>query len=162
VAPVGNSAWQPYSGVLRTLAVGAGTSGSEAITYLKALYLDRFGVVPPGTRLLAFDVLESPPAASLRGGADGDQEGRLVRLEPGVEYVQIGRDCDPARLSHLARTTPEASADLRWLLQQQPDGRFARSLHVGSERPPPAWPHRFALVNRRSEEAPPEDASRLE
>lgn len=127
------SALHVQPGVVRTLAIGTGTSGVETITHVKALHLERFGGIRPGTKFLGFDVMESPPVVSLSGGMVGDQAGRAVRLEPNVEYIQIGRGCDPARLSHLVRTGPELNADLRRLLGQQPDSRFAKSLHSGTE-----------------------------
>lgn len=111
----------------RTLVIGAGGSGVLAVSHLKALHLSRFGRVAPGTRFLAFDVVETPPVVTVPGS------GVTSRLEPGLEYHQIGRDCDPTRLAHLSRAGGDLNPDIQKVLDHQPDGRFTKSLQSGTE-----------------------------
>lgn len=129
----GSQAGDAYHSGRRTLAIGAGGSGVLTVTHLKALYLSRFGRVRPGTKFLGFDVLELPPVVAAPARPAGDTEARAVRLEPGLEYCQVGRDCEPTRLGALYRNNPDLNPRLQKLLEQQPDGRFTKSLQSGSQ-----------------------------
>jgi hypothetical protein len=131
MAALGHSSGK-VDGARRTLVIGAGGSGVLAVTHLKALHISRFGGLRAGTRLLGFDVMEVPITAS-GPRTTGDPEPPSTRLEPGIEYFQIGRDCDPTRLSQLMRARQQVNGDLRALIQLQPDGRFTKSLQTGTE-----------------------------
>jgi hypothetical protein len=133
LASVENSNSHGNVGLRRTLVIGAGGSGVLAATHFKALQIARYGAVRPGTRLLGFDVMETPSAVSVPQMQSANGATPQTRLEPGMEFVQIGRDCDPTRLSHVARQGRDINPELRELIALQPDGRFTKSLQTGTE-----------------------------
>ncbi|MDI6872041.1 MAG: tubulin-like doman-containing protein [Bacillota bacterium] len=114
-----------------SLMCGVGGSGVTLVTQVKALHRARFGESHPGTGFLGFDVMEEPPVVSVTAGHDGTQA-RAVGLEPGLEYVQIGEDCIPPRLSQEMAMRRDFRPDLRVLLERQPGRRYAKSLENGT------------------------------
>ena len=114
-----------------SLLCGVGGSGVTLVTYVKALHLARFGDSHPGTEFLGLDVIEGPPEVAIAGRQDGPPLD-AVSLEPGLEYVQIGEDCIPPRLSQEMATRRDFRPDLRVLLERQPGRRYAKSLENGT------------------------------
>jgi hypothetical protein len=66
-----------------TLFVGLGGTGQRIGTHLKALFMAQGGL-PDWLRLLVFDTADEPVVVSL-----GD--GQAISLEPGTEFVNVGR-----------------------------------------------------------------------
>jgi len=115
----------PPPSVAPVLGVGCGGSGLETITNYKALCIARNGSLDPAVRLLGFDVMAEPPFVN-------NNSGRAIRLTPGIEYLQLGRDCNPPALRRAIKTS-SIDCRLREVLLRQPGGRLTRSLHNGSE-----------------------------
>lgn len=84
----------------------------------------------PGLAFLAFEVMPDPSVVIARIRRDGTGP---VALEPRLEYVVIGEGLDPPHLSYTLRGGHGTNDDLRWLLDQQPSGRFVKSLEKGTE-----------------------------
>lgn len=114
----------------RSLIVCVGGSGCLYGAFVKAGFVEQHGQVPGNIALLGFDVMAEPPVVMMRrdGGANSP-----VTLELNVEYLPLGKDLDPPRVSELLRQRPHLRPALHWLLSRQPGGRYARSLERGSE-----------------------------
>lgn len=67
-----------------TLFVGLGGTGHRIGVHLKALFERHRDGLPEWMRLVVFDTAEDPTVATL-------EDGRTIGLEPGTEFVNIGR-----------------------------------------------------------------------
>ena len=105
--------------------VGGGGFGSDLVTAVNGEVIQHYGAVPPNVKFCAFDVMPVPKSVTLPGG-------RIIQLEPGVEYLQLGRGCNPALLRQ-RREEGRLDPELAELVDLQPGGHFARSLELGSE-----------------------------
>jgi hypothetical protein len=119
-----NEELTPMGSELLALIVGLGGSGSLSATHLNSNLTVRHGGVIPGVKFLAFDVMPEPPEVNGPAGR--------VRLTPDIEYLQIGRGCNPPALRAASRTN-SIDGGLRDLVLRQPGGRLPRSLQNGSE-----------------------------
>jgi hypothetical protein len=71
-------------GIRPTLFIGLGGTGHRIGVHLKAIFQNRREECPDWLRLLVFDTADEPFVARM-------DDGRTVHLEPGTEFVNIGR-----------------------------------------------------------------------
>ena len=72
------------TGIRPTLLIGLGGTGQRICVQLKALFVAHGGAIPRWLRLLAFDTADEAVSTRLPGG-------KVVSLEPGTEFVNIGQ-----------------------------------------------------------------------
>lgn len=107
------------------IAIGGGGFGTKLVTATAAEVIQRFGVMPPNVKFLAFDVMPVPPVVKLPSQA-------AVQLQTGLQYLQLGQGASPALLRK-RKDEGRLDPSLAELVDLQPGGHFARSLENGSE-----------------------------
>ncbi len=73
---------QERVGMRPTLLIGLGGTGQKVLVQLKARFIRNYGEVPPAVEFLCFDTDQTPEQTQL--------EGRVIRLTPDTELVNIG------------------------------------------------------------------------